>query len=91
MIKGVTHAHIGSIWYHSEPSDVPFFPNQFLDLDFFCHFLQPSVDKHFSLNHVIVRHTAIIKDHWKASGLFYVLALQRMYLNNFGRSDDDII
>ena len=35
MIKGVTHAHLGPIWYHSEPSDVPYSPNQFLDLDFF--------------------------------------------------------
>ena len=40
MIKGVTHAHLGSIWYHSEPSDVPYSPNQFLGWDFFCHFLQ---------------------------------------------------
>jgi hypothetical protein len=24
MIKGVTHAHLGPIWYHSEPSDVPY-------------------------------------------------------------------
>ena len=28
MIKGVTHAHLGPIWYHSEPSDVPYSPNQ---------------------------------------------------------------
>ena len=40
MIKGVTHAHLGLIWHHSEPSDVPYSPNQFLALDFFCHFLQ---------------------------------------------------
>ena len=31
--------HLGSIWYHSEPSDVPYFPNQFLGFDFFCCFL----------------------------------------------------
>ena len=30
MIKGVTDAHLGPIWYHSEPSDVPHSPNQFL-------------------------------------------------------------
>ena len=36
MIKGVTHAHLGPIWYHSEPSDIPYFPNQFLVLDFFA-------------------------------------------------------
>ena len=39
-IKGVTHAHLELIWYHSEPSDVPYSPNQFLALDFFCRFLQ---------------------------------------------------
>ena len=30
----------GSIWYHSEPSIVPYSPNQFLGWDFFCRFLQ---------------------------------------------------
>ena len=29
MIKGVTHAHSGPIWYLSEPSDVPYSPNQY--------------------------------------------------------------
>ena len=27
-------------WYHSEPSDVPYSPIQFLGWEFFCHFLQ---------------------------------------------------
>ena len=36
MIKGVTHAHLGPIWDHSEPSDVPYSPNQFLGWDFFA-------------------------------------------------------
>ena len=40
MIKGVTHAHLGTIWYHSEPSDIPYSPNQFLGWDFFWSFLQ---------------------------------------------------
>ena len=35
-----TRAHLGPIWYHSEPSDVPYSPNQFLGWDFFCCFLQ---------------------------------------------------
>ena len=35
MIKGVTHAHLGPIWYHSEPSDFPYPQNQFHALDFF--------------------------------------------------------
>ena len=30
MMKGATHAHLGPIWYHSEPSEVPHSPNQFL-------------------------------------------------------------
>ena len=40
MIKGVTYAHLGPIWYNSEPSDVPYSRNQFLELNFFCRFLQ---------------------------------------------------
>ena len=39
MIKGVSHAHLGPIWYHSEPSEVPYFLNQFLGRDFFLPFL----------------------------------------------------
>ena len=27
MIKKVTHANLGPIWYHSEPSNVPYSPN----------------------------------------------------------------
>ena len=40
IIKGVTHAHLEPIWYHLGHSDIPYSPNQFLGLDFFCHFLQ---------------------------------------------------
>ena len=40
MIKGATHVCLGPIWYHSEPSDVPYSPNQFLGWDFLCCFLQ---------------------------------------------------
>ena len=36
MIKGVTHARLGPIWYNSEPSDVPHSPNQVLGWDFFA-------------------------------------------------------
>ena len=31
----MTLNHLGSIWYHSEPSGVTYSTNQFLDLDFF--------------------------------------------------------
>ena len=40
MIKGSLMLHLGPIWYHSEPSDVPYFPNQFLRWDLFCRFFQ---------------------------------------------------
>ena len=40
--------HLGSIWYHSEPSDVPYSPNQFLAVDFFCHFLQQESSRPFA-------------------------------------------
>ena len=32
--------HLGSIWYHSGPLEVPYSPNQFLGWDFFGLFLQ---------------------------------------------------
>ena len=35
MINGVTRGHLGPFWYHSEPSYVPYSPNQFLGWDFF--------------------------------------------------------
>ena len=38
MIKGVTHAHLRPIWYHSKPSDAPYSPNQLLGWDFFAAF-----------------------------------------------------
>ena len=31
-----TLKHLGSIWYHSEPSDVPHTPDQFLGWAFFA-------------------------------------------------------
>ena len=36
MIKEVTHAHLRPIWYLSEPSNVPYSPNQSLGWDFFA-------------------------------------------------------
>ena len=35
MIMSGPSNHLGSIWYHSEPSDVPYYPNQFLAWTFF--------------------------------------------------------
>ena len=37
--------HLGSIWYHSEFSDIPYSLNQFLGWDFFCRFLQQEGSK----------------------------------------------
>ena len=31
---------LGSILYHSEPMEIPYFPNQYLVMNFFCDFLQ---------------------------------------------------
>ena len=36
MIREVTHAYLGPIGYHSEPSDVTYSQNQFLSWDFFA-------------------------------------------------------
>ena len=45
MIKGVIHVYVGPILYHSELSDVPNSPNQFLSWEFFCRFLQQDGSK----------------------------------------------
>ena len=47
MIKGVTLAHLGPIWYHLEPPDILYLGNQFLALDFFCRFLQQHCSKSY--------------------------------------------
>ena len=36
MIKGITHDNLGPIWYHSEPINFPYSPNQFLGWDIFA-------------------------------------------------------
>ena len=38
--------NLGPIWYHSEPPDVPYCPNQFLGWDFFYRFLQQTSSRH---------------------------------------------
>ena len=53
MIKGVTHFHLGPIWYHSEPSDVPYCPDQFLGWDFFYCFLQQTGSKCLTLMYLL--------------------------------------
>ena len=34
--KFILNAHLGPIWYHAEPLDVLYSPNQFLGWDFFA-------------------------------------------------------
>ena len=60
MIKRVTHVHLGSIWYQSEPLEFPYCPNQFLGFDFLAVFYSkpalagkhPSME--FTFNEIIV-------------------------------------
>ena len=40
MIKGSLMVHLGPIWYHSEPSDVPYSQNLPRPLSWFGLFLQ---------------------------------------------------
>ena len=49
MIKGVTHANLGPIWYHSEPPDVPFPKNQFLGWYFLPLLKQDVSSQKFSM------------------------------------------
>ena len=40
MIEGVTHAHLGPIWYHSEPLNVPYSQNLPRPISWFGLFLK---------------------------------------------------
>ena len=46
--------HLGPTWYHSEPSDVPYSPNQFLGWDFFS----ASYNKTALMNFFVIRRQA---------------------------------
>ena len=63
MIKGVTHAHLGPIWYHSEKSDVPKSPNQFIGWDISCRFLQQDGSSKSSLGLRFLFHSERISPH----------------------------
>ena len=56
MIREVTHAYLGPIGYHSEPSDVPYSPNQFLGWDLFCQLLQKAAPFIWFQTHSISAH-----------------------------------
>ena len=51
--------HLGSIWCHSEPSDVSYYPNQLLGLDFFCRFLQQGCSNYLPSLQSLVEPTKI--------------------------------
>ena len=36
LSKLVLNDHLGLIWYDSEPLEVPYYPNQYLERDFFA-------------------------------------------------------
>ena len=38
--------NLGSIWYHSVHSDVPYSPNQFFGWDFLCRLVQQAGSNH---------------------------------------------
>ena len=48
MIKGITWTHIQSVWNYSGPSEVPYFPNQLLVMNFFVVFYNKPALKHYS-------------------------------------------
>ena len=91
MIKGVTHAHLGTIWYHSEPSDVPYSPNQFLALDFFCRFLQQDGSSRFVQEPTYMlsdwsRETSQLRCHFMADNFLsiwacLILCTKKRYVN----------
>ena len=47
LSKGITHACLEPIVNHSEASDVPYTPNQFLGCNFFRYFLQQDSSSDF--------------------------------------------
>ena len=71
---------LGSIWYHSEHSDVSYSPNQFLGWDFFCCFLQQDGSNCFkvipwkSFKKIIITHCDKLKTD-KSSVVFILVML----------------
>ena len=47
MIKGSLMLHLGPIWYHSEPSDVPYYQNLPRPISWFGLFLQQIDSKNY--------------------------------------------
>ena len=65
-------AHLGPIWYLSEPSDVPYCPNQFLSWDLF---LAVSYSKPALINACLV--LIIFEELQVDNRLYKLLVLQR--------------
>ena len=80
MVKGITHVHLGPIWYHSEPSDVLYSPNQFLGWDFFAvSYSKTTLNSMHSLvvSFKLWKHEFVI---WTTRN-FEVVALQQDFFN----------
>ena len=73
MIKEVTHAHLGPIWYHSESSNVPHSKKQFLGWDFFFRFFQQDGSK---------KRIGIQMQFQKGSGLIVSIGVGNAPFNN---------
>jgi hypothetical protein len=52
------------IWYHSEPSEVPYSPNQFLGWDFFWRFLKQDGSKLYIFSRVSVQGVKSLGGHF---------------------------
>ena len=72
--------NLGSIWYHSEPSDDPYSPNQFLGWDFFCHFLQQD-----SSREALLRFEALLSNRIGLFGIYLNPILAACIWNQRGR------
>ena len=80
MIKGSLMLHLGPIWYHSEPSDVPYSQNLPRPISWFRLFLQQNDSNYYiSYNIDIFDFWYSVSDFWffyikgKASTDFHVL------------------
>ena len=67
--------NLESIWYHSEPSDVPYCPNQFLGWDFFYRFLQRDGSSAAFLTQQVYCRAFIRVFDWKENQLIHPLSL----------------
>ena len=63
MIKWVIYDYLRSIWYPSEPSDVPYTPNQQLVMNYFGRFLQQEGSKWNSKTKIMYLNNGLYNSH----------------------------